>query len=139
MGPRGPHGHLGGIRAGQGADGGTACCLAFFFLLPAVLYLFMYNKTERITASAYPHEGGSRLVIGGDNFAVVGQIAEWARALRDDPQVLASPGIPDALPSPDSPEKDAADRLRELARLKDQGLITQEEYEVKRRKLLEGL
>ena len=118
---------------------GTACCLALLLLVPAILYLVLYNTTDGITASALPHEGGSRLVLGGENSVVIRQIAEWARALKDDPEVLASPGIPDALPAPDSPERMTADRLRELAELKDSGLITAEEYEEKRRRLLEEL
>jgi hypothetical protein len=81
----------------------------------------------------------SRLVLGGDDFAAVNQIAEWARALENDPEVRASPGIPAALPAPGSPEKAAADRLRELVEMRDSELITPEEYEKKRREFLEGL
>jgi len=88
---------------------GTACCLTLLLLVPAILYLVLYNTTERITASALPHEGGSRLVLGGENSVVIRQIAEWARALKDDPEVLASPGIPDALPALEAQE-DAASR-----------------------------
>ena len=65
-------------------------------------------------------------------------IAGWARSLENDPEVLAFPGIPAALPAPGSPEKATADRLRELARLRNEGLITEGEYEVKQRELLGG-
>jgi hypothetical protein len=43
----------------EGADGATVCCLAFLFLLPAILYMLLYNTTRRVTVSAYPHGGGS--------------------------------------------------------------------------------
>jgi len=52
---------------------------------------------------------------------------------------LPRPEIPAALPAPGSPEKAAADRLRELVELRDSELITPGEYEKKRRELLEGL
>lgn len=41
--------------------------------------------------------------------------------------------------APPPPASDSADAIRELAKLRDEGLISPEEYDAKRRELLEGL
>ena len=70
-------------------------------------------------------------------------IERWASLLRSEYVIGAEPppelpsGAPGAGPPP--AERNAADRIRELARLRDEGLITEGEYEAKRRELLEGL
>ncbi len=62
----------------QGASIGWACCLALFFVVPAILYLLLYNTTRRVTVAAYPYGSGSRLVVGGDPAAARG-IVDWVR------------------------------------------------------------
>ena len=41
--------------------------------------------------------------------------------------------------APEAPPSDSADAIRELAKLRDEGLISEEEYEAKRREMLEDL
>lgn len=53
------------------------------FILPGILYLLLANRTARVTVAAYPYEGGSRLVIGGDDPATRNRLMEWARGLRE--------------------------------------------------------
>jgi hypothetical protein len=80
--------------------------------------------------NVYPYEGGSRLIVGGDDHDAVRGIERWASLLRSEYVIGAEP--PPA-------ERNAADRIRELAQLRDEGLSTEGEYEAKRRELLEGL
>ncbi len=117
----------------------TGCLFLLLGIIPGLLYFGLFRGTYSTSVVAWDDEHGSRLELSGDDERAYGRLADWAHALRDDPEVLASPGIPDTLPPPGSPERDVAERLRVLARLKDQDLITQEEYEAKRRELLEGL
>ena len=86
--------------------------------------------------------GGSRLILGGDDFVVVREIGDWARGLRyGDTVVEADPvsALPAADPPSALPQRSALERLRELAELRDAGLITPEEHEENKRRLLEGL
>jgi hypothetical protein len=126
----------------EGADGCLGCFLMLFLIVPGILYLLLYNTTKRVTASAHPHPGGSRLILGGDDFVVMRQITEWARTLRPGDTVVGANAVP-ALSAADSqsalPQRSASERLRELAELRDAGLITPEEYEEKKRRLLEEL
>ena len=39
------------------------CCA----ILPGILYLLLAERTVRVTVAAYPIEGGSRVVVGGDS------------------------------------------------------------------------
>ena len=44
-----------------------------------------------------------------------------------------------SLQTPSAPQAPAADRLAELRRLLDQGLVTQDEYDAARRRIIDGL
>lgn len=59
--------------------------------------------------------------------------------LMDYPRASSSPPDPPAAPSPTESQGSAADRLRELQRLRDEGLITTEQYEERRAVILEDL
>jgi hypothetical protein len=61
---------------------------------------------------------------------------DWVEALPSRPPAAATPPTPDASPSALTP---AADRLTELKRLSDAGLITPAEYEAKKAEILAGL
>jgi hypothetical protein len=105
---------------------------------------------ERLFAKSYrADETGSSAATGV--FASMGALAEMAeRTLRDaidqalaDPQfVAAASEVPgDAVPeeAAGAAPGDVAERLRALEALRDQGLVTPEEYRTKRREILEGL
>jgi hypothetical protein len=115
----------------EGANPWLTCCLAFLFIVPAILYVLLSKPTRRVTVNVYPYEGGSRLIVGGDDHDAVRGIERWASLLRSEYLIGAE--------QPPPAERNAADRIRELARLRDEGLITEGEYEAKRQELLEGL
>ena len=124
----------------QRADTATGCVLMLFFLLPGILYLALASKTVRLTVAAYPEERGSRLVIGGDDWTMIRATEQWARSLPDPSEWRPGPLAPEptyaesASSAPTLPQ-----RLRELAESKDAGLITQEEYEAKKKELLDRM
>ena len=115
----------------EGADGCVGCFLMLFFLIPGLLYLLLAQRTARVTVAAYSHEGGSRVVIGGDDLSVMDELANWARALPTEPGALRP-----LEQRTENAAQSLADKLRELEDLRGAGLITQEEYEAKRAELL---
>jgi len=119
----------------EGPDWGLACCLMVVFLIPALIYLLLArNRTARVTVGAYPYEQGSRVIIGGDRPPVA--LADWGRRLEEAAQKLPPPEPEEGQPRPTST---LAQKLRELADLREAGLITPEEYEAKRRDLLDKM
>jgi Short C-terminal domain len=121
----------------QGADTCARCLLMLLFILPGILYLLLANRTARVTVAAYPYEGGSRLVIGGDDPATRNRLMEWARGLREG--VLSAP-VELAPPENRSPAGGTlAEKLQELNGLRDAGLITDEEFEAKKKDLLDRM
>jgi hypothetical protein len=123
----------------QGADACAGCALMLLFLLPGILYLLLANRTARITAAAYPHEGGSRLVIGGDDPATRNRLAQWARELREGDLQTTEELPPSEQPSHAINAPTLATRLRELSEARDAGLITEEEFEAKKKDLLDRM
>jgi hypothetical protein len=54
------------VRSAQ-PDACLGCFLPLMFLMPAISYMLAVSrKTQRVTLSAHPHKGGSRLVVGGE-------------------------------------------------------------------------
>jgi hypothetical protein len=105
------------------------CILAILLLIPAVIYFLMVaGKTKRVTVAAYPLGAGSRAVIGGDDRNAVTTIQRWVHRLQYAP---AEEQIAEALPG-----QSTADRLRELDRLKESGLISDEEHRTSRARIL---
>ena len=69
---------------------------------------------------------------------VVGTVVVYAP--RGLPESMATqPGIPTAPPTAHTRVKDTAEELRELARLRDEGILTPEEYEDKRKDLAQKI
>jgi hypothetical protein len=101
------------------------------------LYLLLANRTARVTVAAYPHEGGSRLVIGGDDPATRNRLIEWARSLREGDLSALVELTPPENRSPAG--ETLAEKLQELNGLRDAGLITDEEFEAKKKDLLDRM
>ena len=100
--------------------------------------LAVAGKTRRITVAAYPQGSGSRVVIGSDSRTDIAHLRQWLKAPRASDVVLPiAQEEHDALEAPAS--AGMAARLQELTDLKDAGLITQEEYETKRKDLLDRM
>jgi len=109
-----------------------------FFLLPGLLYLLLARRTQRVTIAAYPEPPGCRALIGGDDPAGAAKLVDWARGLAAASYTLDAPM--EYEPPPEVGQSTPlADKLRELAKLKDSGLITEAEYEAKRRALLDRM
>jgi hypothetical protein len=62
------------------------CC----FLLPGILYVLLAERTVRVTIAAYPIEGGSRVVVGGDSAQDVSRATSWASGLPKPSEGLAT-------------------------------------------------
>lgn len=118
-------------------DACLGCFLAILFLLPALIYMLaVAGKTVRTTLAAYPSEGGgSRLVVGGDDGQGVRELIQWAESLP----VETEEEPPELPPVEPSGERTLASKLRELTELKEAGLITPDEFEAKRKELLDKM
>ncbi len=122
-------------RSGQ-INACLGCFLALLFLIPMIVYLLIVaGRTLRVTVAAYPREeGGSRVVVGGDDEGGIRVLAEWARTLPSEPEAVVA--VEEPLELLAAPGPTIADKLHELSELKEAGLITQEEYEAKKAELL---
>ena len=119
----------------EGADAGVGCLLLLFFLVPGILYFALANKTVRMTIAAYPHEGGSRVVAGGDHQLITGDLVRHLRDLPAPGQAPVTPGVEGA----GYTQPSIAEKLRQLSEARDAGLLTQEEFEAKKRDLIDSL
>ena len=111
----------------------------FLFILPGILYLLLANRTARVTVAAYPHEGGSRLVIGGDNQATRKRLVQWARELREGDLQTSEELAPSTQHSHASDAPTLATGLRLLSEARDAELISEEEFEAKKKELLDRM
>lgn len=115
----------------QEPSAAVGCILLLLFVLPAILYFLFAAKTLRATLAAFPDGGGgSRIVVGGDDPQAVSRLTDWARALRSEPA-----GEEVAAEISTNP----LDQIRRLAELRDAGLVTPEEFEAKKRDLLDRM
>jgi hypothetical protein len=75
-------------------------------------------------------------VIAGTATAVSGRVSR-RQAARAAPQEAPPPAEPAAAPAPSAgPTPDAIEQLKELADLKDQGVLTEEEFAAQKAKIL---
>lgn len=111
--------------------------------MPGILYFHLAKGALRVTVAAYPYEGGSRVVVGGDDVRLIPQLEDWVRSLPAEPARQISeplpPEVDEEQPEPMQPTSSIANKLHELNELRDERLITQEEYEAKRAELLKEL
>lgn len=110
----------------------AAIFLLLLFILPGILYLMFGSRMVRATLAVFAGEaGGSRIVVGGDDRWTVARLTEWARGLRLEPAGTEAAEVD----APDNP----IDQIRRLAELRDAGLVTPEEFEAKRKDLLDRM
>lgn len=62
------------------------------------------------------------------------QAERWAE--QEGGELPPEPAAPQALPQPAAPERSAIDQLKELAQLKEQGILTEEEFAAQKAKIL---
>ena len=87
---------------------------------------------------------GRTAVIAGTATAVSGRVARNQQAkAAPPPDAVAPPQEADAPPAPDAPapgvlSPEAIEQLKQLAELRDQGILTEEEFSAQKAKLLGG-
>ena len=121
----------------QGADACLGCFLTLLFILPGILYFYLYNRTARVTVAAYPRGSGSRVIVGGDESSTVHMLSNVIRGLPETPPERAAK---DQAPVEQIDQPSGlAGKLFELNELKEAGLITPEEVEAKKKDLLDRM
>jgi hypothetical protein len=122
----------------EGADACIGCVLMLVFIVPGLLYLLLANRTARLTVAAYPHEEGARVIVGGEGMGGEGPgaLTDWVKRLAEEPSDLP-PALEESKTHQDP--RTLGETLRELAELKEAGLITPEEFEAKKRDLLDKM
>jgi Short C-terminal domain len=111
--------------------------LLLFLLLPGILYWMVASRDTNFTITATSAEGGCRLLIGGEDAAGDGHyyFKKWVRLLPEpDPTLTVADVEPTETSAPNIP-----DEIRRLAELRDAGIVTNEEFEAKKRELLDRM
>ena len=80
-------------------------------------------------------------VVAGTATAVSNRVSRrqgerWARQGYYDDQYQPEPAPPPAAPAPAAPAADPIEQLKELAQLKEQGVLTPEEFAVQKSRIL---
>ncbi len=88
---------------------------------------------------------GRTAVIAGTATAVSGHVArsqqaraEQAQQAAPPPEAAAPAEPPPPPPAPDAAQPDVIDQLKRFAELRDQGILTEEEFAAQKAKLLAG-
>ena len=95
------------------------------------------SRDTIFTITASSAEGGCRLLIGGEDAAGDGRhyFKKWVRVLPEpDPTLTVADVEPTGTSAPNIP-----DEIRRLAELRDAGIVTNEEFEAKKRELLDRM
>jgi len=109
--------------------------LLLLFVIPAVIYAIAASRDVHFTVTATPAPGGCRLLFGGEYGAGYNAFCRWLRSLPGPNPELA--GEADTPPTRNGEVSgDIPTQIKRLAQLKDSGFITGEEFEAKKRDLL---
>ena len=113
---------------------GILIILLLFFLLPGIIYWMAASRDTNFTITASPAEGGCRLLIGGEDAAGDGHyfFKKLVKLLPGPDPTLT---VADAEPTRTS-ARNIPDEIRRLAELRDAGIVSNEEFEAKKRELL---
>ena len=82
---------------------------------------------------------GAQVVISSDEKMRIGDINSQDEAVEQFTEYVRKKQVEDAELSPSEPTPDIADQIRGLAALKDQGILTEEEFNAKKQDLLDRL
>jgi Short C-terminal domain len=116
--------------------------LLLLLLLPGILYWMAASRNVNFTITATPETGGCRVLFNGEYGAGYGEYQRWLKTLPGADQTLSgeeeevqeSPALADESHSADIPAQ-----IQRLAGLRDAGILTNEEFEAKKRELLDRL
>jgi hypothetical protein len=96
-----------------------------------------------MTAAVHPYGDGAQIVVGADRYSgAVFQMASWHQAkqlalmfMHRLTQVL--PSVPEPA-APAAPPPSTVDQLKSLADLRERGLLTDDEFETEKKRVLDG-
>jgi hypothetical protein len=114
-------------------DGGSGFggMVALFLVVGLAMFVWRISLARRVARQhGLDPDQATELAILGDNGL---EATYLAGSLSDRPEV--DPGTPVAA----SPQRSAEERLLDLARLRDEGLITPDEYDARRRAIIDSL
>lgn len=122
----------------KGPEAFVLLVLLLLFILPAILYWMAASRDVHFTITATPDVGGCRLLFGGERSAVYEEFLAW---VEDAPSPNPNIVVPEEAVAAEGGEMPAGvpDQIRELAKLRDAGIVSQEEFEMKKRDLLDRM
>lgn len=126
----------------KGPNGFIVLFLLLFFILPAILYWMAASRDTNFTITASPAKGGCRLLIGGEVAAGDGYyyFKRWVNSLPKPDPTLTVAAQEEAGADPTGAQAPSIpDEIRRLAELRDAGIVTNEEFEAKKRELLDRM
>lgn len=140
-----------------GASGTEEVTTGGWFVARSEVYLILANYREAVTLPSIrellwtrplePNFGLSYDVVPGEHQVLATRDVPIGSPLRPSPAVLAiayqplllDETVSSPLSTPPATAPSVEERLKALNRLKDQGLLTEEEYQAKRKEILTGL
>ncbi|MFN8196215.1 MAG: SHOCT domain-containing protein [Nocardioidaceae bacterium] len=117
------------MNDGGGGGGAFAAIFLLFAMIGVGIFVARITLTRKVAEDAGldPDRATQVELLGSDGL----EATYLAASLTAHP--------PTAAPQPPADERPAADRLRELSGLLEQGLITQEEHDARRRRIIDDV
>jgi putative oligomerization/nucleic acid binding protein len=114
--------------------------LLLLFIVPAIIYAaIMSGAKEHFTITATPAPGGCRLRFGGDYGAGSAEYGRWLRKAPGPNPSITYPKDTGGLQEEGDAPLDIPTQIRKLAELRDAGILSEEEFQTKKRDLLDRL
>jgi len=135
------------LRHRSGASPMLGCLLLLLALLPGIIYwAFARGVESTLSVRVTPVGSGSRVAVSWANAdwrLLAGKFLEPLPQTTEEELTQSAPpqqAVPSSEPAPPSveaaPSADIPNQLRQLAELRDKGIITEDEFEAKKKDLL---
>ncbi len=114
-------------------DAAVFIVLLLLGILPGILYALLTKRNVNFMVTARPAQGGCRLHFGGEFGTDYKEYLRWLRS-------LPAPN-PEISPAEEEPhiDIDSPTQIQKLAKLRDAGIVTEEEFQAKKRDLLDRM
>jgi len=118
----------------KGPNGLLLLVLLLLLFLPGIVYWVASSRNVGFTVTVKPVPGGCRLRFGGESRAGYDEYRHWLKTLPG-PTPASVEGATPATEA-ETPA-DIPTQIQKLAELRDAGVVSEEEFQAKRRKLLD--
>jgi Short C-terminal domain len=123
----------------KGVNPAAFLILLLLFIVPAIIYAaIMSGAKEHFTITVTPAPGGCRVRFGGEGGGGFASYRRWLKNAPTPNPTITYPKISGRLQEEDVP-RDIPTQIQKLAELHDAGVLTEEEFQTKKRDLLDRM